>query len=191
MVKPTKIFLCVVLASALTSCASEINDYSTIDNPFDIKDYFNGPVIAWGMLQNYQQQVTRRFCVEIMGKWQDKQGTLDETFYFDDGEVSYRTWQLQQQEKGHYLGKAQDVSGTATAINKGFAFNMKYNLIITLDGDDYEVAMDDWMYQLDQYRVMNKTSLSKFGVNVAEVTLFFDKEQPEKKCALPTARPKS
>jgi hypothetical protein len=42
--------------------------------------------------------------------------------------------------------------------------------------------MDDWMFQLDESRVMNKTSMSKFGVKVAEVTLFFDKNSSKEKC---------
>jgi hypothetical protein len=43
--------------------------------------------------------------------------------------------------------------------------------------------MDDWMYQIDDYRVMNKTTISKFGIDVAEVTLFFDKETPYQTCS--------
>ena len=42
--------------------------------------------------------------------------------------------------------------------------------------------MDDWMFQLDENKVMNKTSMSKFGVKVAEVTLFFDKETTNQSC---------
>jgi hypothetical protein len=40
------------------------------------------------------------------------------------------------------------------------------------------------MYQLDEYRVMNKTSMSKLGVEVASITLFFDKEPPVKNCEM-------
>jgi hypothetical protein len=39
------------------------------------------------------------------------------------------------------------------------------------------------MYQLDEHRVINKTSMRKFGVKVAEITLFFDKETQVKTCA--------
>ena len=59
----------------------------------------------------------------------------------------------------------------------------KYTLRLPVDGKTYDVSMDDWMYQIDQYRVMNKTAISKFGFNVANVTLFFDKESPVKTCA--------
>jgi hypothetical protein len=38
------------------------------------------------------------------------------------------------------------------------------------------------MYQIDEYRVFNRTKMKKFGVTVAEITLFFDKELPVKSC---------
>ncbi|MFX5709774.1 DUF3833 family protein, partial [Acinetobacter baumannii] len=40
----------------------------------------------------------------------------------------------------------------------------------------YEVQMDDWMYQMDERTLINRTSMSKFGVEVGQVTLFFRKE---------------
>ena len=78
--------------------------------------------------------------------------------------------------------------GIATGKHKGFAFRFSYNLLLPLDGDIYKVSMDDWMYQLDKYRVMNNTSINKFGIKVAEVTLFFDKELPQKNCRINVSR---
>jgi hypothetical protein len=140
------------------------------------------------MLQNFSGQVTRRFCVEIQGSWQGDQGLLAEKFYFDDGEISYRNWQLTKQNNNSYIGGAEDTEGIATGKHKGFAFQLSYNLLLVLNGDTYNVSMDDWMYQLDQYRVMNKTSISKLGIKVAEVTLFFDKELPQKNCIVNSNR---
>ena len=177
------VFLIVIVSLANVSCSTAIEDYEAVNKPFDIKEYFNGSVVAWGMVQDYSNKVNRRFCVEIEGTWQGNKGTLAETFYFDDGEVSYRNWQLIKQKDNSYLGTAEDVDGIATGIHKGFAFQFTYNLLLTIDDETYNVAMDDWMYQLDEYRVMNKTSMSKLGVNVADITLFFDKTLPSKQCS--------
>ena len=38
------------------------------------------------------------------------------------------------------------------------------------------------MYQLDEMRVMNKTTMHKLGIKVAEITLFFDKGIAEQTC---------
>jgi len=38
------------------------------------------------------------------------------------------------------------------------------------------------MYQIDEYRVFNRTKMKKLGVTLAEITLFFDKQTPGKTC---------
>ncbi|WP_019529548.1 DUF3833 domain-containing protein [Dasania marina] len=172
--------LAVFTTLLLTGCAADINYYKSKSPQFDIKEYFNGEMTAWGMVQDYSSKVTRRFCVELNGQWNGNQGVLAETFYFNDGEVAYRNWQLTRLEKGRYQGEAEDVVGIAKGLHQGFAFQWQYQLIVTIDGENYQFTMDDWMYQLDQNRVFNRTSMSKLGVTVAEISLFFDKNNNEK-----------
>ncbi|RHW75038.1 DUF3833 domain-containing protein [Colwellia sp. RSH04] len=179
----TKVVFISLFIPFIFSCSTDINEYQPSGKAFDIKSYFNGNVIAWGMVQDYNKKVSRRFCVEIIGQWQGNEGKLAETFYFDDGEMSYRNWQLIKQDNGEYLGTAEDVKGTAIGKHSGFAFQFQYDLLLTLDDDVYQVSMDDWMYQIDDHRVMNKTSMSKFGIKLADITLFFDKEQSDAKCS--------
>ncbi len=173
----------IIFCSLISSCSTALDDYQAVENPFDIKSYFIGRVVAWGMLQDYANKVTRRFCVEIEGTWQGNNGVLAEKFYFNDGEISYRNWQLSKKMNGSYEGKAEDVIGIAVGNHQGFAFQFQYELSLAVEDETYQVSMDDWMYQLDEFRVMNKTSMSKLGVKVAEVTIFFDKQSQVKKCA--------
>lgn len=180
-VKDILIFLIIV--GFLNGCSADLSDYNKADAPFDIKEYFTGDLVAWGMLQDYTDKVNRRFCVEINGSWTGNKGILAEKFYFDDGEITYRNWQLTKTVDGNYEGEAEDVVGIAIGKHKGFAFQFSYNLLIEVDDSTYEVTMDDWMYQIDKYRVMNKTSISKLGINVANVSLFFDKQSSVKTCA--------
>jgi hypothetical protein len=175
-------FLVIIFSSMLASCSTNLTDYQQDKLNFDIKDYFSGNVIAWGIVQDYSNKVTRRLCVEIKGTWQGNKGVLAEKFYFNDGEITYRNWQLTKQSDGSYQGAAEDVIGAAIGKNQGFAFQFQYSLLLNIDNDSYEVSMDDWMFQLDKYRVMNKTAMFKFGVNVANVTLFFDKSLPNQTC---------
>jgi len=167
----------------LASCSVDLADYQKEKKPFDIKSYFSGDIVAWGMIQDYSNKVNRRFCVEIKGTWEANEGTLAEKFYFNDGEISYRNWQLTKKANGTYLGTAEDVLGTAIGKHQGFAFQFTYDLLLKIDDETYQVSMDDWMYQIDDYRVMNKTTISKLGIDVAEVTLFFDKETPNQTCS--------
>ena len=170
------------LSLLLSSCSTNLTDYSEKQNSFDLKEYFNGDVIAWGLIQNHSDKVTRRFCVELEGTWEGNEGLLAEKFYFDDGEISYRNWHLTKNIDGTYKGLAEDVIGHAVGKHQGFAFQLQYTLALKVDDNVYEVSMDDWMYKLDEYRVMNKTTINKFGISVANVTLFFDKQLAVNTC---------
>ncbi|MGB1197537.1 MAG: DUF3833 domain-containing protein [Thalassotalea sp.] len=178
----SKYALALMSAFLLSSCSHPIQEYENTSPAFNIQSYFNGDVIAWGIIKNFSDKVERRFCVELNGKWQGDNGVLAEKFYFDDGEVSYRNWALVYQSDGTYHGTAEDVEGVAVGKNKGFAFQLEYHLQLTLKDDTYLVKMNDWMYQLDKYRVMNTTTMSKLGVDVAEITLFFDKQYEGRTC---------
>jgi hypothetical protein len=188
MLKIFKIISLSIFVILISSCSSEISDYQKTDPKFDIKNYFTGEFIAFGMVQDYSNQVTRRFCVELNGTWNNNQGQLAEVFYFDDGEVSYRTWQLTKQLNDEYTGSAEDVVGIAKGKQSGFAFHWQYELLVPIEGDAYSFDMDDWMYQIDENRVFNRTTMNKFGVKVAEITLFFDKKTPSKQCQIPQQR---
>mgnify|MGYP000492363390 CR=1 FL=1 len=177
-----KRFTLALLLILVTSCSADISDYQETTPTFDIKEYFTGKFIAWGMVQDYTSQVTRRFCVELNGTWENNQGKLEEVFYFHDGEVSYRTWMLTKLPNNKYTGVAEDVVGTAVGQQSGYAFRWQYQLRVPIDEETYTFDMDDWMYQLDENRVMNKTSMSKLGVDVAQITLFFDKKSMQKSC---------
>lgn len=185
----TPILTAAVVAFALlllSSCSTRLSDYENQGEALDLKTYFDGPVVAWGMLQDYNEKVTRRFCVEMVGTWKQQDGTdvgvLDEMFYFDDGEVSQRVWTLTRQRGTAYVGSASDVVGEASGESKGFAFQWQYTLEVTVDGSTYEFQLDDWIYQMDEYRLFNRTDMNKFGMTLATITIFFDKEQPLRNC---------
>jgi hypothetical protein len=46
---------------------------------------------------------------------------------------------------------------------------------LPVDGKVYDVNFDDWMWQLDENTMMNRSVMSKFGFDLGEVSLFFKK----------------
>ena len=121
-------FLMAITTLLISSCSMSLKDYKETNMPFDIKEYFDGNIIAWGIVQDYSKEVTRRFCVEIIATWEGNKGVLAETFYFNDGEISFRNWQLVKQKDGRYQGTAEDVPDIAMGEHKGFAFQFQYQL---------------------------------------------------------------
>lgn len=165
----------VALLLSLASCAPSLQQYQHKTPRLDLQQYFNGRVEAWGLVQDFRDNVTRRFQVSIDGRWQGDTGTLDEHFLFDDGEKQFRRWTLTKLDERRYRGTADDVVGEAEGEVAGNTLRWRYTLRLPVDGSTYDIAFDDWMYQMDEQRLFNKATLSKFGIEVGEVTLFFQK----------------
>ncbi|MFN4237338.1 MAG: DUF3833 domain-containing protein [Vogesella sp.] len=168
------LLLCASVALAGCSTAS-LEDYRGTKPALDLQTYFNGPITAQGVFQDRSGKVVRRFTVQMTASWQGDTGVLDEHFTYDDGEKQRRVWTLKKQPDGRYTGTADDVVGEASGRTEGFALFWDYTLRLPVDGEVYEVRFDDWMYQLDERTLLNRSVMSKWGVKLGEVTLFFRK----------------
>ena len=107
--------------------------------------------------------------------WQGAEGTLDERFTYSDGTTSQRIWYLTDLGQGRYSGRADDVIGTAEGQTAGNAFRWAYTLALPVDGKVWDINFNDWMYQLDDRRVLNRAEMTKFGFKVGEVTLWIER----------------
>lgn len=157
----------------LSSCSARLEDYRDTTPTLDLRQYFNGRVQAWGQFQDRHGQVVQRFSVDLRGTWQGNTGVLEEDFLYDDGTRQRRVWHLTAHADGRYTGRAADVVGEAEGRAAGHALRWRYTLALPVDGKVYHVKMDDWMYLQDQRHLLNRSSMSKFGIHLGEVTLFF------------------
>jgi hypothetical protein len=172
----------VMVATVFLSCSTSIDDYKNTTPEFNLQTYFDGDVTAWGIVQDYSTKLTRRFCVDIISTWDGNKGQLHETFYYNDGEQQIRIWDLQIAADGSVTGGAADVIGQASGGSQGTAFNWQYTLRVPVGDTEYDLFVDDWMFMLDSDRVMNRSYMSKLGVTVAEISIFFDKTPPVREC---------
>lgn len=171
-----KFIFAVVAAMLLASCAPITPAHYAAEKPvLDLKQYFNGTLDAWGMFQDRSGKVVKRFTVVMRCKWEGNVGTLDEDFTYSDGTTQKRIWTITEVAPGKYTGTADDVIGEAIGTAAGNAFNWKYVLALPVDGKVYNMQMDDWMYLMDDRVMLNRTAMSKFGVELGEVTLSFTK----------------
>lgn len=164
-----------VLASLCACAGPDLADHAGEQPPFDFRRYFDGTVLAHGIVSGRGGKVLRRFTVSMQCEWVGDRGTLDERFVFSDGERQQRVWQVHVLPDGSFRGTAADVVGEAQGAAAGAAFNWRYTLQLPVRGASYEVQFDDWMYQVAPNVVLNKATMSKWGVRVGEVTLSFNK----------------
>lgn len=168
-----RVFLLALLFTLAAGCSTRAGDYAGTAPALDLRQFFNGHVQAWGQFQDRSGKVVKRFTVDLRGNWKGNEGTLEEYFVYDDGSRQTRVWHLTAHPDGRYTGRAADVVGEASGQAVGYALNWHYTLALPVDGKVYHVKMDDWMYQHDRDTLLNRTTMSKFGVRLGEVTLFF------------------
>ncbi|MEP7330091.1 MAG: DUF3833 domain-containing protein [Betaproteobacteria bacterium] len=167
--------LLALLALGAAGCASvNVDDYRNEKPALDLAQYFNGTIDGWGMFQDRSGKVLKRFRVRIDATWIDNTGTLDEHFEFADGTRERRVWTLVK-NGDTYTGTAGDVVGTARGHASGNALRWNYVLALPVDGTTWNMDMDDWMYLLDDKTMLNRTAMSKLGVDVGQITLSFSK----------------
>lgn len=172
-------WIIVIFSWLLLGCNTQLNDYQSDESAisFNLFEYFNGEITAWGMVQDYTDKQTRRFEVVIVGTVEGERLTLVEDFIFDDGEQQQRIWVIDRLADGHYQGMAGDVVGVAMGAEQGHVMRWQYDLELPWGDDTTQVAMDDWLYRQDENHLFNMTKISKFGIEVGQVTIFFQKQR--------------
>ena len=168
--------IAVIVAAGCSTPKPEL--YAKEQPRLEVEQYFNGTLDAHGMFQDRSGAVIKRFVVVMRASWQGDTGTLDEDFVYADGTKQKRVWTLKKTGQGRFTATAPDVVGTAQGIVSGNSLNWKYVLALPVDGKIVNVDMDDWMFLIDQKVMLNRTAMSKYGVNLGNVTLSFSKRAP-------------
>ena len=167
--------IAVGVALLMGGCASLTpQDYAKETPKLDLASYFNGKVDGWGMVQDRSGKVLRRMYVELDCKWNGNEGVLDESFQWSDGKTEKRIWKIRK-DGDRYIGTAGDVVGEAKGEAAGNSLRWNYVLALPVDGSTYHMDMDDWMWMIDEKTMANRTTMSKLGVRVAEISIFFRK----------------
>ncbi|MCZ4324323.1 Putative lipoprotein [Pseudomonas sp. 8BK] len=164
------------LVALLAGCAGpQVNEYVSEQPRLELSDYFNGELQAWGMFQNRSGEVVKRFHVAMTGTWDGDVGVLDERFTYSDGSTERRVWTLTRQADGSWRGTADDVVGEAVGEVAGNALHWRYQLRLKVDDSTYVVDFDDWMFLMDGQVMLNRARMSKWGIDLGQVTLSFYK----------------
>ena len=170
---------CVLSCLFLTACGGiDGNNYRNTQPEFKLEEYFNGNIKAWGIVQDLSGNVTRRFEADIDASWQGEQGILDETFtFYDQEETEKRIWKITKNEDGSYIGTAGDIIGTAQGKAFGNAIQWTYEMDLPVGDTTYRLTFDDWIWAMRDDVIINRSYLKKFGVTVAEITIFMQKQK--------------
>ena len=173
-----KKILVFTLLIFITGCGNKMKptDFKNKKPRLIIENYLSGKVKAWGVLQNRSGKVTRQFKADLNGKWNGSTLILDEIFNWNDGEVQTRQWTIKKIDEHNYEGTASDVVGIAKGYSYGPSFKFEYVLLVPVKGKNIKISFDDWIFMQDDRVAINRATMTKFGIKVAELTVMFIKD---------------
>ena len=166
----------IFLGVVLTGCGGmDIKKFEAATPQLVLEEYFAGKTRAWGIFEDRFGTLRRQFTVDIDGRWDGRTLVLDERFVYRDGERDRRVWTIEKVGPNRYQGRADDVIGVATGEAKGNALSWRYNMDLKVGDSTLRVHFDDWMFLQPDNVLINRARVSKWGVELGQVTLFFSK----------------
>ncbi len=167
----------------LAGCAGRpaLDDPALSDRTLNLEDFFDGPVTASGQFQDIFGTVRRRFDVDIASTWDGDTLTLTEDFVYDDASTERRVWTLTKTGADTWEGTAPGVRGTALGRESGDTFNWRYTIDLPVgpEADDtLRATFDDWMWLMSDRTLLNRAYMSRAGIPLGEVIIWFEKAAP-------------
>jgi hypothetical protein len=167
----------MLTALTLTACGGiDPQQYVDAKPATTLEAYFNGPITAQGLIQDYSRNVVSRFDVKMVGTWEGNTGTLAEDFMYYDGSTQRRVWTITKTGPNTYIGRADDIIGEAKGQQYGNAIHWVYEMDVPVKDKKIRLTFDDWMWLMNDGVIINRSYMKKLGITVAEITLHMKKE---------------
>ena len=174
---PLALFL--ALAGMTSGCATSMKSSAFADATprLDPADFFTGHTRSWGVFETRDGTPTQRFSTETRGHWEGAILCMEQDLIFENGRRQHRSWRMRRIDSHHYLATANDMIGDARGQAWGNAFTWSFTLALSPGNPLSRVRMTQWMYlQSDGRTLVNRDTIRKAGIVVAQVTEQFRKE---------------
>jgi hypothetical protein len=142
---------------------------------FELTTFLDGRTSAWGIFEDRFGRLRRRFDVEMNGRWEGGTFVLDETFLYDTGAREERTWRVVPTGGGRFTATCADCVGSAAGECDSHSIRMRYKFRLKLDWREVDVDFDDRIYRMGPMVAINRATMSKWGVKLGELSLFFER----------------
>ena len=164
--------ICAALAAlSLASCASAPKIDTMPARALVPEQFFKGRTFAAGEFVNTIDGSRRGLTARIDGSFDGKTLTLVEYFTFSDGERDKKTWRLTKTGPTTYVGTREDVVGDAQGRLDGPFFRLTYEADVKAKGNVITLKFDDVLALQPDGSVLNRATVSKWGLKIGEVTL--------------------
>ena len=164
--------VCLVLIGFLVGCSSVGVDYYKLQTPaFVPEEHFVGVHRGQGVFMDRWGKVRKRFTVDLIGERTAVGFILREDLKYTDGETLKRVYNVTKIGEGRYRAEAEGLVRSAEISVAGNAMRWEYQLVQKIDGSDWTLSFDDWMFLEEDGVVLNRAVVTKWGVVLGEVVM--------------------
>jgi hypothetical protein len=156
-------------------------DFAGRGPAFALEDFFAGEGKAWGLFQDRFGNVRKQFVADTRGTWDPAEGklALTESFTYDDGSQEQRTWHITKLGDTRYRAETDDLVGSAEIQAHGNAVNLRYRMMIPINGKPVALDFDDWMFRQGADMVIDRAIVTKWGFQIGTLIISFQRTATE------------
>ena len=159
---------------ALAACSSpNVQQFAGTAPAMDPVRFFTGHLTSWGVLENRSGYPTSAITTDCEGEAEGPDGLHMVQHLTEGSDHQTRDWHMRRVSPTHFEATANDVVGTAAGDAAGRVFHWRFVLALEPGNSLKNVEMDQWMYLMDDGSMMNRDTIKKLGVIVAEVSEHF------------------
>lgn len=138
---------------------------------FDPVAFFTGHTQSSGVVESRSGAPSERVVTDSVGRIEAPDRLrMVQHLTFQDGTTQERDWTLWRSGPASFDATANDMVGTAKGEADGGVFHWQWVLARSPGNWFMNVTMNQWMYRMSDGSVMIRTTISKLGFIVAEVT---------------------
>ncbi len=137
-----------------------------------LTDFFKGDVTGTGLFEDRFGKLRAQFTISFKSRWtKTGQFQLDETTVFSDGEREERNWLFSINEAREIRGASAGVIGEITGTCSPCELRLHYRFILKMKSRQLKVKLHDRMYLQSDGSLINRATMSKWGVRLGELTV--------------------
>jgi hypothetical protein len=166
--------------SAVTPCHAEtgfavVKDARPILKP---EQFFLGRTHSWGVFETRSGRPKETLTTQTRGRWEGGVLRFEQDLQFQSGKKSHRSWLVRRVDAHHYTVTGTGIVGVARGEAHGNAFHLEFTIDAAPGNPLAHLHMSQWMYlQSDGITMVNRDTLSKAGIIIAEITEQFHKDR--------------
>lgn len=171
--------LLTALAVVLAGCASkQVESFKDGRPLFRPEKYFAGKTHSWGVFETRSGEPTQLLHTETIGRWDGSVLHFEQDLTFEHGRTMHRSWLVRRLDEHRYSATGTGIVGVAQGEAYGNVFHLDFTLDALPGNPLGRVQMSQWMYlQPDGVTLVNRDTLSKAGLIVAQITEQFRKDR--------------